>query len=162
MSQLFEIIPGKLYQSSCPFGRLINVLEEEIGINVVVDLAGLSILYENYMKPETQLLSFHIVDRCIPQDRKTFKQFINKIIELYKIEGKIILVHCQGGRGRSTIGTSCLYGILNNVDGNEAIRYIGEKTGMNVPETNEQTYFICRFIRKFYQKEELEKNVGVH
>ena len=141
-----EIVPNKLYQSRYPYE--VAELQEKYKINVFVDLTGFAI-YKNQLLPETQLLQFLINDYSIPHSRREFKEFIQKLVEIYNKEDSIILIHCQGGRGRSTICSACLYGVLNNIDGYEAINHIRDCVHMHVPETNEQEYFIHRFIRKY-------------
>ncbi len=152
-----EIIQNKLYQSRFPFVEIKDI-QEKYKINVIVDLAGNSMFYKQNLLPNTELLVFPIIDYSVPS-RKPFKEFIKKVIDLYHQEDKIILVHCQGGRGRSTIGTACIYGILNNKNGHESIAHIEKCTKMNVPETSEQEYFINRFIRKYHEVENSEENL---
>jgi hypothetical protein len=143
-----EIIPNKLYQSRYPSSDDIQDIQTKYKINVIVDLAGFSWSYKNYVLPNTEILLFPIFDYSVPS-RKPFKKFIKQVIDLYNQEDKVILVHCQGGRGRSTIATACLYGVIFNKNGYESIAHIGKCTHMNVPENREQEYFIHRFIRKY-------------
>ncbi len=145
-----EIVPGKLYQSRAPFD--VKELQEKYNINVFVDLAGLSWFYKKELFAETKLLEFPIHDFSVPS-RREFKQFIKNLVEIYNQDNSIILIHCQGGRGRSTVCSACLYGVLHNLNGNEAINHIRKCVLFKVPETEEQEYFIHRFIRKYHEED---------
>ncbi len=145
-----EIVPGKLFQSRYPYD--VERLQKEYGINVFVDLTGCC-FYKKELLPYTQLLQFMINDYSVPYSRREFKEFIKNLVEIYNKEDSVILIHCQGGRGRSTVCSACLYGVLNNLDGYEAINHIRKCVHMHVPETDEQEYFIHRFIRKYHEQD---------
>ncbi len=154
-----EIIPGKLYHSSCPW-EAIEYVQEDFNINVVVDLAGASNFYFKFMKEGSILIRFPIRDYDVPS-RRPFKKLIQRLVKLYNEENRVILIHCMGGRGRSTIGTACLYAVLNGLNGYQGIEHIGDKTGMNVPENQEQVDFINRFVRKYGEIEKEDEEFKI-
>lgn len=44
---------------------------------------------------------YPIEDMDVPDDPKKFKDLVRKVVKDYLEKGKKVLVHCQGGNGRS-------------------------------------------------------------
>lgn len=146
------IIEGRLFQCRYPHftSEIIDYQDpEKYGINVIVNLQDFRVAsYQNHILDTTQVIIFPILDYSVPDDYREFKQLINQLVDLYN-EGKNILIHCQGGRGRSSIVSCCLYArITQNPNPYEVLRRVSEKVGCIVPETKEQEEYITYYIVK--------------
>jgi protein-tyrosine phosphatase len=146
------IIEGRLFQSRYPHftSDVIDYQDpEKYAINVIVNLQDHRIAsYQNHILDTTQVIIFPIMDYCIPDDYREFKKLIDRLVDLYN-EGKNILIHCQGGRGRSSVVSCCLYArIKESTDAYEVLRRVSDKVGCIIPETKDQEEYIVHYISR--------------
>ena len=146
------IIQNRLFQCRYPHltSEIIDYQDpEKYGINVIVNLQNFSVAsYQNHILDTTQLIVFPISDYSVPDSYTDFKKLIEQLVQLYN-DGKNILIHCQGGRGRSSIVSCCLYArITQNPNSYEVLRRVSEKVGCIIPETKEQEDYIHYYIVK--------------
>jgi protein-tyrosine phosphatase len=149
------IIENRLFQCRYPHftSDIIDYQDpEKYAINVIVNLQDHGVAsYRNHILDTTQVIFFPIMDYNVPDDYREFKKLIDRLVELYN-EGKNILIHCQGGRGRSSIVSCCLYArIKRNSNAFEVLRRVSDKVGCMIPETREQEDYIVHYVsrRKF-------------
>lgn len=151
------IMEGRVYQSRYPSAH-VGPLQDTYGINVIVNLCGYC-TYQSRLRQETQCIQYPIIDYSIPDDT-TFGDLVETLFDLYQ-HGKIILIHCQGGRGRSTIVSACLYARIASVSGRVALEHVRNcMRPMRVPETSTQVWFIEHFCRRRRRQQEQEEVVG--
>ncbi len=144
------IIQDRLFQCRYPhFTSEINDYQNNYGINVFVNLQDFRVAsYQNHLLDTTQLITFPILDYSVPDSYTNFKNLIEQLVQFYN-EGKNILIHCQGGRGRSSIVSCCLYArITQNPNPFEVLRRVSDKVGCIIPETKEQEDYIHYYIVK--------------
>ncbi len=140
------IIPDRLFQSGYPF-NIIKSIQKEAKVSVVVNCCDSSnAFYSRDLLPETKCIYYEIIDYSIPK-MDTFKLLINELLQDYN-QTKNILVHCMGGRGRSSLITICLYGRIHNVGFDESIAHVRSVRGRGCPETHEQVEFIKKYFEE--------------
>ena len=149
-----SIIENRLYQCSYPHDNY-ESLRNEYHVNVVVNLMDSLVFYNPFdvtkIDESFTIIRYPIFDYSTPPTYSSFRKLIRHLIELCN-DNKIIAVHCMGGRGRSTIVTSCLYSRLFNKSFKESIEHVGRCVGCNVPETPKQEDFIQSYISNYYVK----------
>lgn len=152
------IIEKRLYQCSYPSCGGYNVLKNEFNVDIIVDLTELPHFtgpYEIHQIDENLTkIRYPIFDYCTPPSFSSFKKLI-KYLEIQYNEGKIIAIHCMGGRGRSSIVSCCLYSKLFNKDFHTSLKYVRNCMQCNVPETIKQEDFIRSFINYYYNPEKI-------
>lgn len=144
--------PGRLAISPRPSGG--EWLEDEIrswsraGISRVVSLLTLDeVTYLELAREEEvcqayniSFISFPIDDLGVPDSSGDARTLI-AALERSLAEGSRILVHCQGGIGRSGLITSCVL-VRSGIGPGEAIHRASTARGLSVPETNEQQQWV--------------------
>lgn len=150
-----NIIPQRLFQG--PYPNNTEELIKNIGkynTNVIVDLTTFSNIYKSELPSELQesieFVKYPIEDYSVPTDDKKFIELIEKLFILYTQQNKNIFIHCQGGRGRSSIISCCLFAKINNItSGTQVIQMISSILHFEIPETYEQKEYIRRYIRRY-------------
>lgn len=151
-----EIIPGRLFQRGYPTLQArpvaacmcnISDLQKHLNISVIVNLCESSnAYYARNLCNEMHVVYYPIVDYGIPK-MDTFVELINTLLQEYN-SGKNILVHCAGGRGRSSIVTACLYMRITSCAPDAALEHLKRTRGYGCPETQEQIDFITSYFEK--------------
>lgn len=62
---------------------------------------------------------FPISDKWLPSSRRHYKAFVHHICQLIR-DGKHVVVHCNGGKGRSATVSASVYRVLANASFSEA------------------------------------------
>lgn len=94
-----------------------------------------------------KFLSFPIEDRSVPTSFLEFDGLMDSVTA-YLREGKVVVVHCWGGVGRSSVIAACAL-IRNGFSANSAFRVIEEARGRQVPDTAEQRHWVERYSSRF-------------
>jgi protein-tyrosine phosphatase len=118
------------------FTDVIVLLEDEWG-------ATLKTAYE---EKGLRVLHFPIEDFGTPSPNQ-LEEWIPQIVKLMQTPNHKILIHCQGGIGRTGLISACVFAALNKKTGNEAIRKI-RLTIPHAVETSEQERCVSRFANK--------------
>ncbi len=120
-------------------------LEQILSLTSIEEIRAQSPSYADAIANKTLLIhriELPIIDFGVPQDTNTFKQCIKTIADSL-IKGKIVLIHCLGGIGRTGLATNCILQTLG-VDQNEAQKRV--KQSGSAAETQEQLDFMKNFI----------------
>jgi protein-tyrosine phosphatase len=88
-------------------------------------------------------LSFPIPDRHVPDDVRSFRQFVEGLAARVHA-GERVGVHCRGSIGRSTVVAACALVHLG-WKAIPALRAIEAARGAPVPDTPEQHEWICNY-----------------
>ena len=134
---------GELYLSMAPFR---DDLKKYGPFDIIWNLAQeLNEYYDDLYKYNfSKLYLFgNIKDYDIPKNLKLFSSQLDKICESLK-NGKKVLIHCMGGRGRTGMVYACLLKKLNKVSSEDAIA-LALKVCKG-PETEEQKEFIKNLV----------------
>lgn len=83
---------------------------------------------------------YPIEDMDIPDDIGKFDNLVKEVVEQYLKKGKRVLVHCQGGNGRTGLFVACLF-IYQGYNSNDALRKVRTVRKYAV-ETNKQEQFV--------------------
>lgn len=152
--QLPTVVEGRIYLSPMP-GRWEPFVVNEVEIlkhkiNIVVRLSSTEETRErapDYMNAITKKhilwteINYPINNYSIPQDFASFDRLI-ETIKTMLIGGKIILIHCGAGIGRTGIVAACLLMKFGyNYEG--AIKAVKESGSF--PETKEQVIFLKEY-----------------
>ena len=70
-----------------------------------------------------ECIHFPIRDKFIPSSMVTFVEFIVRLAQL-ALQGKTLIVHCNGGKGRTGLVVACTYIVLYRSTVDEAIAVI--------------------------------------
>lgn len=81
-------------------------------------------------------LSFPILDRGVPDSLGKTHELVGLCRDRL-MEGQVLLVHCHGGIGRSSIIAACILGALG-VEPETAFERIEAARGQKVPDTQDQ------------------------
>lgn len=144
------IIENRLFQTGYPF-TIIKGIQKEKHVNLIVNCCDVkNAFYERDCLSSTKVIYYPIIDYSIPK-METFYTLMDDLLEEYN-KGTNILIHCMGGRGRSTIVSACLYGRIFNCSYEEAIEVIRSKRGPHIPETKQQEEFIKEYFTLVHLK----------
>jgi len=147
--------PGRLAISPRPAGG--EWLEDEIrswsraGVNRVVSLLTPDeVSYLELAREEEvcqayniSFVSFPIDDLGVPDSSVDARALI-AMLERSLAEGNSILVHCQGGIGRSGLITSCVL-VRSGIEPGEAMQRASTARRLCVPETKEQQQWVREY-----------------
>lgn len=157
---IIPLIQQRLFQGSYPSNTdELNTYIQQYNINVIVDLTEFSNIYKSEVinADNIEFIKFPIMDYYIPSDNTKFHKLIEKLYNLYK-EDKNIFIHCQGGRGRSSIVTCCLYGKINNIkSGSETINIISNILHFSIPETYQQKEYVRFYFKNYIRRNYIEE-----
>ena len=140
--------PGRLAIAARPRGG--TELEDEItrwktaGVTTVLCLLephemrdlGLELEQEFCTTAGIDFLSFPILDRGVPDSLGKTHELVGLCRDRL-LEGQVILVHCHGGIGRSSVVAACILSALG-IEPHTAFERIGKARGVRVPETADQ------------------------
>lgn len=147
--------PGRLAIAARPRGG--DWLSDEVlawrdqGIDVVVSLltsaeeCELDIAEEESASRRygLEFIRFPIRDRGIPESREAVLSMAQRLAS-YLQEGKVIVIHCRAGIGRSTILAASVLIVLGQ-SSSAAMEQIAAARHVPVPDTAEQKEWIERF-----------------
>lgn len=140
----FPTETGKLYFCRCPNGKDDLNKIAELKINCIFNLAK---EWESIIEIEETVcdtvIAGGIEDYSIPEDMNVFYAQIEYVSELLK-QGKNVLVHCWGGRGRTGLALCCINLVLTN-ESVEATLIKTKKITNGGPEVKSQEEFVKRF-----------------
>ncbi len=151
-----ENIKGKLLLHGMPgikesWSGFVSQLQNK-RVNQIVSLASFEEIKEissDYADAiENKTLSINrielpIKDFSVPKDTEAFKQCIDRVTDSL-IKGKIVLIHCLGGIGRTGLAASCILQSLG-IEKNDAQNLV--KQSGSGAETQEQLDFIANYIQ---------------
>ncbi len=151
-----EYISGKLLLHSMPGTKELwsdfalrakkEGIEQILSLTSIDEIRANSPNYADAIESNTLLINrieFEIEDFSVPGDLEAFKQCIKMIADSL-VNGKITLIHCLGGIGRTGLAASCILQTLGLNQGDAQIRV---KQSGSVTETKEQLEFIANFIQ---------------
>ncbi|MEP5760479.1 MAG: dual specificity protein phosphatase family protein [Litoreibacter sp.] len=118
---------------------IISMLEAE-------EISELSLQKEDVVCADNKLdfINFPIMDRGLP-DRDSFKVLVRTVTKrLRKNEG--VAIHCRAGIGRSGMLVCCALAELIGSAEN-AIEFVTQARGVEVPDTQEQREFIFSIVK---------------
>lgn len=126
---------------------------KEAGIDVVVSMLEEKEANELGLREEGSeaeianlvFINFPVLDRSVPQNPKTFVEFLLRLESLITT-GRRIGVHCRACIGRSSIVTASLL-IRSGFSPVEAWLRISEARGFPVPDTEEQRLWVNQHIK---------------
>ncbi len=150
-----EHITGKLVLHSMPGTKetwsdfILQIQKERV--ELILSLTSLEEIkeqssdYADAIVNKTLLIKrieFEIRDYGIPRDIEAFKLCINKIANSL-IKGRVILIHCLGGIGRTGLAACCILQTLGlgRTDAQGRVKQSGSDV-----ETQEQRNFITNFL----------------
>ena len=93
-----------------------------------------------------KVLHFPIEDFGTPSFDQ-LEEWIPQIVKLIQSPNHKILIHCQGGIGRTGLISACVFAALNKKSGSEAIKKIRERIPHAV-ETSSQEHCVSRFANE--------------
>lgn len=125
----------------------------DCNVDVFVNLIPGPITYEKYLPNDVEIIHLPIKAGGVPK-MADMKSLINEVLTAY-YNGKTIYIHCAGGRARSGVVGSILYGKIYDCDAydaiNETYRLINSREDKSrnfipVPETNKQVKMVVSFL----------------
>ena len=158
-------IKNKALFGSYPTQERVRELEAK-NVRYFVDLTCKG---ERHITPYTTkhtYISYPIVDRSIPSNRKSFARLILKICSILdKLKGdERLYINCRGGHGRSGIVVACVLCYYLKISSKKALeltnKYHNDRTEMRdkwrkigSPQTNYQKTFVVNFFEplNFYK-----------
>ena len=108
-------------------------------------------LFDAYREYGLKVLHYPIQDFSIPRDLQSFDEVVKKVLGILR-SGESILVHCQGGHGRTGLIVVGAIIRLGN-DPYDAYQYVN--TIRDVVETKQQYLF----LQKYYRSLHISRNV---
>ena len=90
---------------------------------------------------------FPISDRGIPDSVDSFLELINQLHEVSE-QNRGIVAHCSAGIGRSTLVAASLL-VRAGVEFDEALRWISDARGIEVPDTTSQRDWLRSLAASF-------------
>lgn len=141
------VIPGRLAGMAMP--GLNNPLEEEVGflqrqkVKVLLNLGNMEYFYDDYRR------LFQVIDEPIAEFSPPTMQQMEQVMRFFMILDQDVAmgVHCAGGVGRTGTVLACLYGKVNEICGEAAIRVIRELRPGSI-ESASQEKFIMQYLAK--------------
>jgi len=136
-------------------------LEDELqamqrgGVDVLISMLTreeqreLGLEHEAELSERTGLrfLSFPIPDRTTPEDRRSFRAFLDSV-NSEASAGRSVAVHCRASIGRSSVLLASLL-CLHGWEAKTAFETISRARGVMVPDTPEQIGWVERFAETF-------------
>jgi protein-tyrosine phosphatase len=112
------------------------------------DLARLKIpnLVERAAAHGLEVISFPIRDVSVPPEHSSVHQLVTALRDR-TLAGKNVVLHCEGGLGRSGVIAGCYLAVLG-LKAAGILDILAKTRGSNCPETEEQRQFIRDFARK--------------
>lgn len=128
-------LPGRIYRSPMPFndkdpnGELLELYARE-NINVIVMLVGVEEsvretgydLQSLYQQQGIEVVYFPIPDFDVPTREELITNLDHTLGKA--LNGKNILVHCNGGLGRTGMFLACIVKRVLNLSGEQAVSWI--------------------------------------
>ncbi|HMB00307.1 MAG TPA: dual specificity protein phosphatase family protein [Spirochaetota bacterium] len=135
---------GALFTHSAPWlDQQISVKWQQQQINTVISLVETN-YFDTAYYTNVNVINYPIEDFSVPSDRSSFKKLITKAVVLLK-SGKNISVHCYAGIGRTGIVAACIYGTMENVNGEQALAAV-RRVNPDYAQTAHQEQFIFSFL----------------
>uniref|UniRef100_A0A0G4FBQ7 Tyrosine specific protein phosphatases domain-containing protein n=1 Tax=Chromera velia CCMP2878 TaxID=1169474 RepID=A0A0G4FBQ7_9ALVE len=109
----------------------VTVLKEQYNVNTVVTLMQeqeiekdvLGNLAVQVKSRDMQHIAYGIRDKWLPPSSESFSQLCHTVAAQVK-EGKTVLVHCNGGKGRSAMTCACIYIVLTGASSTDALKAV--------------------------------------
>ncbi len=114
-------------------------------------------LKEAYENKGIKTLHFPIKDFGVPS-MDELQAWIPQIVQLANTPNHKILIHCQGGSGRTGLISACVLAVLKHESGRAAIVDIRQKIPHAV-ETQQQELCIENFVKKLVGQVQPGKNM---
>jgi len=114
-----------VYWSSCPDSELLSSLARK-GLSLVVDLTESECAYE--LPPGVERLRYPIPDYSFVAHEGVYLKVLKPLVKAIS-EGRIVLVHCRGGIGRSGAVSAMLLVLLDRMPLESAVRAVKAKRG---------------------------------
>jgi hypothetical protein len=122
MTELYEIIPGRLWQSGSVQGREGEGEVLDLGIDYVVNLNGDPPFSGGGGRGPFTELRWQIEDGPLP-DREDLDEVVSRVCSAVSSGGRV-LVHCAAGLNRSSLVNAMAVHKLTGRSGPELIRYM--------------------------------------
>lgn len=128
-----------IFYGPCPIDDVYQMLIEE-DVSVVWNLAEeLSDIAEKERRHFEHIIHSKIPDFSTPRSSEEFLSDLTSVVDL-AVAGKIIFVHCLGGRGRTGMALAALAVCLKGLSVEEALEFAHKSCGG--PEMESQKNFI--------------------
>lgn len=114
-----------VYWSSCPDSELLTNLAKR-GLSLVVDLTEDECRYE--LPPGLERLSYPIPDFSFTAHEGVYLRVLKPLVRAIS-EGRVVLVHCRGGIGRSGAVSAMLLVLLDRMPLESAVKAVKAKSG---------------------------------
>jgi protein-tyrosine phosphatase len=85
-------------------------------------------------------LSFPILDRHVPESEPRLSAMLDEL-DAELAAGRNVVLHCRQGIGRTGLVAACLL-LRKGLDPEEAVERLSAARGIQIPETQEQRYWI--------------------
>ncbi len=125
------------YYASLGIGRVVSLLEKPEAAELKLDKEG-----EVCGRHGLLFAQFEITDRGLPEHIE-FTKFVTSLAREVE-SGHSITAHCRIGIGRAGLFVSCLLQELG-IEAQEAIEIVSKARGVNIPDTEQQKYFILNY-----------------
>ena len=150
------VIPGRVSQGVYPYGY-VKDLVEQYKVTRIMNLTEFGdaryepVLYQILSKEKVKdmVVYMYVSDYGVPSLYQ-LTILINQLVSWFNA-GENIYIHCQAGRGRSTIVSTCLLGRLYNLDADDALKHIRrayrrKRGDHRIPETEAQEDCIREYL----------------
>jgi protein-tyrosine phosphatase len=139
----------------------LRVLREEYGAEALVSVMEeheyndfeIPDLFERDLLEGIEVLRFAIEDMNVPKEAEPeeYGELIRDVVDRLR-EGKNVIVHCRGGKGRTGTVAACVLVALGDHSADEAIEAVRAARKGTV-QTDEQEEFVRRFEATLRERE---------